>query len=36
LRIQSRPKIWFGLSMAIAAVWSLFSGAVLLNLILTL
>ena len=36
LRIQSRPKIWFGLSMAIAAFWSLFSGAVLLNLILTL
>ena len=36
LRIQSRPKIWFGLSAAIAAVWSLFSGAVLLDLILTL
>ena len=36
LRLQSRPKIWFGLSAAIAAVWSLFSGAVLLDLILNL
>lgn len=36
LRIQSRPKIWFGLSAAIAAVWSLFCGALLLDLILTL
>ena len=36
LRIQSRSKIWFGLSAAIAAVWSLFCGALLLDLILTL
>jgi hypothetical protein len=36
LRIQSRPKVWFGVSAAIAAVWSLFSGAVLLDLILQL
>ncbi|MGZ8415548.1 MAG: DUF6949 family protein [Methyloceanibacter sp.] len=36
LRIQSRPKIWFGLSAMIAAVWSLFSGAVLLDLLLSL
>lgn len=36
LRIQSRPKVWFGVSAAVAAVWSLFSGAVLLDLILQL
>lgn len=36
LRLQARPKIWFGVSAAIAAVWSLFSGAVLLDLILKL
>jgi Family of unknown function (DUF6949) len=36
LKLQARPKIWFGVSAAIAAVWSLFSGAVLLNLILQL
>jgi hypothetical protein len=36
LRLQSRPKIWFGLSAMIAAVWSLFSGAVLLDLLLSL
>ena len=36
LRIQSRPKIWFGLSAMIAAVWSLFSGALLLDLLLNL
>ena len=36
LRLQSRPKIWFGVSAAIAAVWSLFSGALLLDLILKL
>lgn len=36
LRIRSRPKIWFGLSAMIAAVWSLFSGAVLLDLLLSL
>ena len=32
IKIQSRPKIWFGISAAIAAVWSLCSGAVLLDL----
>ena len=36
LRLTGRPKIWFGVSAAIAAVWSLFSGAVLLDLILKL
>jgi uncharacterized protein DUF6949 len=36
LRLQSRPKAWFGVSAAIAAVWSLFSGALLLDLILKL
>ena len=36
LRIQSRPKIWFGLSAVIATLWSLFSGALLLDLILKL
>lgn len=34
MRLESRPKIWFGISMVVAAVWSLFSGAVLLDLIL--
>ncbi|MBK5198222.1 MAG: hypothetical protein JJE37_08065 [Methyloceanibacter sp.] len=28
LKLQARPKIWFGVSAAIAAMWSLFSGAV--------
>jgi len=36
LRIQARPKVWFGISAAIAAVWSLFSGAVLLDLLFNL
>jgi hypothetical protein len=36
LKLQARPKIWFGVSAAIAAMWSLFSGAVLLDLILKL
>jgi hypothetical protein len=36
LRIQSRSKIWFGLSAVIATLWSLFSGALLLDLILKL
>jgi Family of unknown function (DUF6949) len=36
LKLQARPKIWFGVSAAIAAVWSLFSGALLLDLILQL
>ena len=36
LQLQARPKIWFGVSAAIAAVWSLFSGALLLDLILKL
>jgi hypothetical protein len=31
LRVQSRPKIWFGLSAVIATLWSLFSGALLLD-----
>jgi hypothetical protein len=36
LTLQARPKIWFGISAVIAAVWGLLSGAVLLNLILKL
>ena len=36
LKLQARPKIWFGVSAAIAAVWSLFSGALLLDPILKL
>jgi hypothetical protein len=34
--IERRPMGWFGASLAIAAVWSLFSGALLLDLILNL
>ena len=36
LKLQARPKIWFGVSAVIAAVWSLFSGALLLDLLLSL
>jgi hypothetical protein len=36
MRLQARPKIWFGVSATIAALWSLFSGALLLDLILKL
>jgi hypothetical protein len=36
LKIQARPKIWFGVSAAIAAVWNVFTGALLLDLILKL
>jgi len=31
-----RPKVWFWLSTAIAAMWSLFIGALLIDLVLTL
>jgi hypothetical protein len=34
--IEARPKFWFGLSAAIAALWSLFLGALLIDLILKL
>ena len=34
--IQQRPKIWFGVSALIAAVWSLFSGVLLLDLFVNL
>ena len=34
--IEARPKVWFGLSAAIAALWSLFLGALVIDLILTL
>ncbi|WP_069442756.1 DUF6949 family protein [Methyloceanibacter superfactus] len=34
--IEARPKVWFGASLAVAALWSLFSGALLIDLILTL
>jgi hypothetical protein len=36
LTLEARPKYWFGLSAAIAAVWSLCSGTVLLDVILRL
>ncbi len=36
LKLQGRPRGWFGASAAIAAVWSLFSGALLIDLILNL
>jgi Family of unknown function (DUF6949) len=36
MRIEARPKVWFGLSAAIAALWSLFIGALLIDLVLTL
>ena len=31
--LEARPKIWFGASAAIAALWSLFLGALVLDLI---
>jgi hypothetical protein len=34
--IEARPKFWFGLSAAIAGLWSLFIGALLIDLILKL
>lgn len=34
--IEARPKFWFGLSMAIAAIWSLFIGALVIDLVLIL
>jgi hypothetical protein len=33
-RLEARAPIWFGLSTLIAGMWSLFSGAILLDLIL--
>ena len=34
--VERRPMGWFGASLAIAAVWSLFSGALLLDLIMNI
>jgi hypothetical protein len=34
--VERRPMGWFGASLAIVAVWSLFSGALLLDLIMNL
>jgi hypothetical protein len=34
MRLAARPKIWFGASLAVAAAWSLFLGALLIDLIL--
>jgi Family of unknown function (DUF6949) len=34
--IEARPKVWFGLSAAIAAFWSLLIGALMIDVILTL
>ena len=36
MMIEARPKGWFGISLAVAALWSLFSGALLIDLFLTL
>ena len=36
MQIEARPKVWFGLSAAVAALWSLFIGALLIDLVLTL
>jgi len=36
MRLEARPKVWFGLSTAVAALWSLFIGALLIDLVLTL
>jgi len=35
-KLRERPKIWCGVSAVIAAVWSLFCGAILLDLLGTL
>jgi hypothetical protein len=35
MRLEARPKFWFCLSAAIAAMWSLISGALVLDVILT-
>jgi len=34
--IEARPKVWFGASLVVAAFWSLFCGAILIDVILTL
>src|SRR5665648_201197 len=34
--IESRPKAWFGMSLAVAALWSLVCGALLIDLALRL
>lgn len=34
--LQGRPKLWFGISAAIAAVWSLWFGVLLVMLMLKL
>jgi len=36
MRIEARPKVWLWLSTAIVAMWSLFIGALLIDLVLTL
>lgn len=36
VQLEARPKTWFGASAAIAALWSLFSGAFLLDLAMKL
>lgn len=35
MRIEARPPVWFLLSLTIAAVWSLFSGAIVLGLLIS-
>jgi hypothetical protein len=35
-KTQTRSKVWFGISAAIAAVWSLWFGLLLVELMLTL
>jgi len=36
MRLEARPKFWFGLSVIVAAWWSLFIGALLIDLALKL
>ena len=33
--VEAQPNMWFGLSLAVAVLWSLFSGALLIDLVLT-
>ena len=36
MRFEARPKFWFGLSVIVAAWWSLFIGAILIDLALSI
>lgn len=34
--VEAKPKSWFGISLAVAALWSMFSGALVIDLVLAL